>query len=98
MTLPGHRHGKLFIGRPCNKRAEDLLKLNTLQLKMVVAILTAHALVRGHLYIMGLFDGDPTCRYYRKETETVQLILCYCEVLTLVKLTFAILHHCWYLL
>jgi len=26
--LPGHRHGKLFIGRPCKKRAGDLLKLS----------------------------------------------------------------------
>ena len=23
--LPGHGHGKLFIGRPCKKRADDLL-------------------------------------------------------------------------
>ena len=26
--LPGHRHGKLFIGRPCKERADDLLKLS----------------------------------------------------------------------
>jgi hypothetical protein len=25
--VPGCRHGKLFIGRPCKKRADDLLKL-----------------------------------------------------------------------
>jgi hypothetical protein len=30
---------------------------------------------------MGLFDGDPTCRFYRKETETVQHIICCCEAL-----------------
>ena len=48
---------------------------------MVVAILTGHAPVRGHLYIMGLFDGDPTCRFCRMETETVQHITCCCEVL-----------------
>jgi hypothetical protein len=28
---------------------------------------------------MGLFDGDPTCRFCRKETETVQHIICCCE-------------------
>jgi hypothetical protein len=49
------------------------------QLKMVVVILTGHAPVRGHLYTMGLFDGDPTCRFCRK--ETVQHIICCCEVL-----------------
>jgi hypothetical protein len=79
--LPGHRHGKLFTGRTCKKRAEDLLKLSRHQLKTVVAIFTGHAPVRGHLYIMGLFDGDPTCRFCRKVTVTVQHIICCCEAL-----------------
>jgi hypothetical protein len=79
--LPGHRHGKLFIGRPCKKRADDLLRLSRPQLKMVVAILTAHAPVRTHVNIMCLFDGDPTCRFCRMETETVQHIICCCEAL-----------------
>jgi hypothetical protein len=48
---------------------------------MVVAILTRHAAVRGHLYTVGLLDGDPTCRFCRKETETVQHIICCCEEL-----------------
>jgi len=78
---PGHRHGKLFIRRPCKERADDLLKLSRHQLKMVVVILTGHAPVRGHLYTMGLFEGDPTCRFCRKETETVQHIICCCEAL-----------------
>jgi hypothetical protein len=74
--LPGHRHGKLFIGRPCNKRADDLLRLSRPQIKMVVAILIGHAAVRRHLNIMGLFNGDPTYRFCRMETETVQHIIC----------------------
>jgi hypothetical protein len=48
---------------------------------MVVAILTGHAAVRGHLYIMGLFEGYPTCRFCREKTETVQRITCCCEAL-----------------
>ena len=48
---------------------------------MVVAILTGHATVRGHLYTMDLFDSDPTCRFCRKETETVLHIICCCEAL-----------------
>ena len=48
---------------------------------MITAILTGHAAVRGHLYIMGLFDGDPTCRCCRMETERVQHIICCCEEL-----------------
>jgi hypothetical protein len=61
--------------------AEDLLKLSTHQLKMAVAILMGHAPVTRHLYIMGPFDGDPTCRFCRMETETVQHSICCCEVL-----------------
>jgi hypothetical protein len=48
---------------------------------MVVAILTGHVPVRKHLYIMGLFNGGPTCRFCRMENETVQHIICCCEVL-----------------
>jgi hypothetical protein len=48
---------------------------------MVVAILTGHGPVRGHLYTVGLFDGDPTCRFCRKETETAQHIIYCCEAL-----------------
>jgi hypothetical protein len=48
---------------------------------MAVAILTGHAPVRRHLYIMGLFDEVPTCIFCRMETETVQHIICCSEVL-----------------
>jgi predicted amidophosphoribosyltransferase len=48
---------------------------------MVVAILTGLVPVRRHLYILGLFNGDPTCRFCRMETETVQHIICCCKVL-----------------
>ena len=62
-------------------RADDLRKLSRHQLRTVVAIRTGHATVRRHLYIMGLFDGDPTCRFCRMETETMQHIICCCEAL-----------------
>jgi hypothetical protein len=77
--VPGCRHGKLFIGRPCKKRAGDMLKLGRQQLKMAVAILTGHAPVRGHLRTMGLFSGDPSCRFCKMENETVQHITYCCE-------------------
>ena len=79
--LPGLRHGKLFIGRPCEKRVDDIITLSGHQLQMVTAILTEHAPVRGHLYVMGLFDGDTICRFCGLETETVQHIICCCEAL-----------------
>jgi hypothetical protein len=80
-NMPGCRHSKLFRGRPSKKRADDLLKLGRHQLKMVVAILTGHAPVRGRLRIMGLFNGDPSCRFCGMENETVQHITCCCESL-----------------
>jgi hypothetical protein len=44
-------------------------------------VLTGHTAVRGHLRIMGLFNGDPSCRFCGMETETVQHITCCCEAL-----------------
>jgi len=82
---PGCRHGKLFIGKLCKKIADDLLKLGRHQLKTAVAILTGHAPVKGHLRTMGLFNGDPSCRFCRMETETVQHIICCCESLALQR-------------
>jgi len=81
IDLPGLRHGKLFIGRPCKKRADDLLKLGRRQLKMITVIYTGHAPVRGHLYTMGLFDGDPICRFCGIKTERVWHIICCREAL-----------------
>ena len=81
IDLPGLRHGKLFIGGPCKKRPDDLLKLGRHQLKMVIAIYTGHAPVRGHLYTMGLLDWDPICRFCGMETEIVQHIIRCCKAL-----------------
>jgi hypothetical protein len=72
--LSGHRHGKRFISGPCGKRASGLFKLSRHQLKMVVVIFTGHASVRMRLRTVGLFGGDPTCRFCRKEVETVRYI------------------------
>jgi hypothetical protein len=36
--LPGHRHGKLFIGRLCKKRADDLLKLSRHQRELKILV------------------------------------------------------------
>jgi len=48
---------------------------------MATAIYRGHAPVRGHLYTMGLFDGDPICRFCGMKTETVQHIICCCEAM-----------------
>jgi hypothetical protein len=61
--------------RRCKKRADDLSKLSKKKKKMVIVILTGHAPVRGHLYNMGLFDGDPTCRFCRKDRNSAAYYL-----------------------
>jgi hypothetical protein len=48
---------------------------------MVVAILTGHAPVGMHLRTMGLFEGDPACRFCGQQAETVQHIICRCEAM-----------------
>jgi hypothetical protein len=73
-NLPCYRHGKLFISRPCKKRGRH-------QLRMVVAFLTGHAPVKKHLNVMGLFDGDPNCRFCKLETETAYHIISCCKAL-----------------
>jgi hypothetical protein len=52
------------------------------QLKMAVAFLTGHAPVRECLRIMGLYSGDPSCRFCGKEIETAQHTICSCEALS----------------
>jgi len=52
-----------------------------INLKMVVAIFTGHAAVKECLRTMGLFNGDPSCRFCGMETETVQHITYCCESL-----------------
>ena len=80
--MPGCKHGKLFICRACKKRADGLLQLDRHQLKLTAAILTGHTPVRGHLRTVGLFDGDPSCRFCGLETETAQHLACFCEALS----------------
>ena len=86
--MPGCKHGKLFIGRTWKKRADDLLQLDRHQLKLIAATLTGHAPVRGHLRAVGLYDGDPSCRFCGLETETVQHLVCCCEALSVSAIMF----------
>lgn len=79
---PGNRHGKLFISKPSNKKAEELLKLSRIQLRTVTWLLTGHAPVRRHLHTMSLYHGNLDCRLCGLETETAQHLLCDCEALT----------------
>jgi hypothetical protein len=46
---------------------------------MVVAFLTGRVPVRKHLNIMGPFDCDHTCRFYRVDTKNVHHLICFCE-------------------
>jgi hypothetical protein len=43
---------------------------------------------KKHLHIMGLFGGDPICRFCRIQTETVFHIICCCEALACLRYNF----------
>ena len=66
----------------CKKRADDLLKLDRYQPKLIAAIHTGLAPVRRHLRAVGLYEGDPSCVFRGLETETVQHLVCCCEALS----------------
>jgi hypothetical protein len=51
IDLPVLRHGKLFIGRPCKERAEDLLKLGRHQLKLAIVIYTGAPVYHGPVQV-----------------------------------------------
>jgi hypothetical protein len=71
---PDCRHVKLFISKPCKRRADDLPRLSRHQLKVAVAFLTGHAPVRERLRIMGLYSGIPSCRFCGMENETASTL------------------------
>jgi hypothetical protein len=50
IDLPGLRLVKLFIDRAYKKKADDLLKLGSHQIKMVTATYTGHATVSPVYY------------------------------------------------
>jgi hypothetical protein len=75
IELPGLRHSKLFTGKPCKVRTDTLLKLRRSQLRMITAVYAGHAPVRGHLFTVGLCDGDPICRCCGMETNSAAYCL-----------------------
>ena len=62
IDLPDLRYGKQFTDRPCNKTADDLLKLNRHQLNMAIATYTGTLLLGGTClpwaYLMGIQSAD----------------------------------------
>jgi len=57
------------------------------QSRVVIGLLTGHNTLRRHLYIMGLCN-NPICRKCGTEEETSVHILCECEALALLRLTY----------
>jgi hypothetical protein len=59
---------------------KDLLRLNRDQLRWVVALITGHCHLKGHLFKLGLID-NPTCERCLQEDESATHILCDCEAI-----------------
>ena len=73
-------HRNKFITNYSKKRSEELLKMNSNQIRVVAGLLTGHCRLNKHLKTMRLTQ-DPLCRFCRREPETSEHILCDCEVL-----------------
>jgi hypothetical protein len=55
--------------------------------RVVIGLLTGHNTLRRHLYITGLCN-DPNCTKCGTEKETSVHILCECEALASLRLTY----------
>ena len=73
-------HKNKFITNYSKERSEELLKMNSNQIRIIVGLLTGHCKLNKHLKTMRLTQ-DSLCRFCRREAETSEHILCDCEVL-----------------
>jgi hypothetical protein len=68
------------IQGPSARRTKELLRLNRIQLRWVVGLLTGHCHLKGHLLKMGL-TGSVICGRCLEEVESVTHILRECEAI-----------------
>ncbi|XP_054259898.1 uncharacterized protein LOC128984585 [Macrosteles quadrilineatus] len=78
VDVPLLRVSKLTLFRPSKKVASDLLRLDRRRIKLTVhnwSWITGHGRFRKHLQRMGLYDGEPICRYCDRSEETADHLL-----------------------
>jgi hypothetical protein len=78
----GLRETKGLIQGLSARRTKDLLQLNRDQFRWVVALLTGHCHLKGHILKLGLIN-DPICERCLEKDESATHILCDCEAVAL---------------
>ncbi|XP_032685833.1 uncharacterized protein LOC116850995 [Odontomachus brunneus] len=79
-AVGGCRTAKRLMEQPSG-RANELLAINRLRLKVGLCLLTGHITLRSHLNKLGLTEQSD-CRLCGEEREDSAHILCWCPVLT----------------
>jgi hypothetical protein len=59
-SIRGQKQAKSSLKRPSAKRAGELLKLSTNQLRLMTGLITEHCHLKGHLFKLGLVKS-PVC-------------------------------------
>jgi ribonuclease HI len=77
---PEQRVSKLFMSKPCKERAENLLKLSRIDLRVAIGILTGHCCLKKFLYRIHKSSND-RCRHCGVEPETSLHFLTSCTKL-----------------
>jgi hypothetical protein len=70
----GLKQAKGLISWPSARRMTDLLKLNRVQLRWMVGLLTGHCHLKGQLSKLGLTD-NPTCDRYLEDESATHILL-----------------------
>ncbi|XP_032688015.1 uncharacterized protein LOC116852108 [Odontomachus brunneus] len=79
-AVGGCRTAKRLMEQPSPGRADELLAMNRLRLKVGLGLLTGHITLRSHLNKLGLTEQSD-CRLCGEERKDSAYILCRCPVL-----------------
>jgi len=84
--VPGLRQSKRAID-PYRNCTTDMTKFGRQSLRRLISYLSGHCCLNYHLHKMNLIP-DPECRLCRDDDETALHILCECEALCRLRLSY----------
>src|SRR5690606_3487070 len=87
-NLPALRQSKLFVTSLLGPKAEKLLNLNRVDLRMVVGLMTGHCPLRKHLRVIGARNEGAECGLCGLAEETPFHILCDCIALARIRFSY----------
>jgi hypothetical protein len=81
------RQARELISGPCRGTKVRILSFNRIQSRVNTGLLTGHNTLRKHPHLVGLTDR-PLCRKCGAQDETSAHILCRCEALACIRLSY----------